>query len=78
MYKISEHISFLQGKKPDSSIGRQSIVEVPGTKRGYRIKEAPVVWIDQVGSKVNPLRDALNMLTELMEIRLNDLSRKYS
>ena len=47
-------------------------------KRGYRIKEAPVVWIDQVGSKVNPLRDALNMLTELMEIRLNDLSRKYS
>lgn len=46
-------------------------------KLGYKIKEAPVVWIDKEGSKVNPIKDSLEMLTDLFKIRLNNLLGKY-
>ena len=39
-------------------------------KLGCKIAEVPVVWIDQKGSKLNPLKDALKMLIELMKITL--------
>lgn len=34
-----------------------------------KIAEVPVVWIDQKGSKLNPLKDALKMLIELVKIK---------
>jgi len=46
-------------------------------KLGYKIKEAPVVWIDKKGSKVSPLKDSLKMLFDLFKIRLNNLLGKY-
>ncbi|MBI4843165.1 MAG: glycosyltransferase family 2 protein [Nitrospirae bacterium] len=46
-------------------------------KMGMKIKEAPVVWIDKKGTKVNPLRDGLMMLIDIFKIRYNNLSGKY-
>jgi len=40
-------------------------------KKGYRIVEVPVRWINSPGSKVNPIFDSLQMLFDLLRIRLN-------
>lgn len=39
-------------------------------KRGYRIAEVPVRWINSPESKVNPIRDSLQMLGDLLRIRI--------
>jgi len=46
-------------------------------KLGYKIKEAPVSWIDKEGSKVNPIKDSIKMLIDLFRIRYNNLVGKY-
>jgi dolichyl-phosphate beta-glucosyltransferase len=38
-------------------------------KRGYRIAEVPIKWINSPGSKVNPVKDSLQMLKDLYRIR---------
>jgi len=38
-------------------------------KKGYRILEVPIRWINSPESKVNPLRDSLQMLCDLLRIR---------
>lgn len=47
-------------------------------KLGYGIKELPVVWRNDVGSTVNPVKDSLRMLRDLFRIRFNDLIGKYN
>lgn len=47
-------------------------------KLGFKIKEVPVVWIDQEGSKVNPVKDGIKMLKSLLQIRINNLKGRYS
>ncbi|MBT4824364.1 glycosyltransferase family 2 protein [Candidatus Woesearchaeota archaeon] len=46
-------------------------------KLRYKIKEAPVIWIDKEGSKVNPIKDSIKMLIDLFKIRYNNLLDKY-
>ena len=46
-------------------------------KLGYKIKEAPVIWIDKEGSKINPLKDGFFMFIDLFKIRFNNLLKKY-
>ncbi|MBI4847188.1 MAG: glycosyltransferase family 2 protein [Nitrospirae bacterium] len=46
-------------------------------KMGMKIKEAPVVWIDKKGTKVNPVTDGFSMLIDLFKIRYNNLAGKY-
>src|SRR4030042_3147810 len=38
-------------------------------KKGYRILEVPIRWINSPESKVNPLRDSVQMLCDLLRIR---------
>lgn len=47
-------------------------------KSGYRIKEMPVVWINDEESKVSPVKDAIRMFRELLTIRYNSLRGRYS
>jgi dolichyl-phosphate beta-glucosyltransferase len=42
--------------------------------RGYRVAEVPIKWSDCAGSKVRPVRDALQMLTDLVKIRMSAIS----
>jgi len=44
---------------------------------GYRIAEVPVVWQYVAESKVNPLRDTLRNLSDLLMVRINSLRGRY-
>lgn len=48
------------------------------TRLGYKIKEAPVVWIDKEGTTVRTIKDGLRMLFDLFKIKYNDMLGKYS
>ena len=39
-------------------------------RRGYRIKEVPINWVDQPGSKVGVLKDAPRMLRDILIARV--------
>ena len=39
-------------------------------KKGYRILEVPIRWVDSPESKVDPLKDSLQMLADLVRIRV--------
>ena len=45
---------------------------------GHKIKEVPVRWINSPSSKVELIRDPLVMLLELLKIRINSLTGKYT
>ncbi len=46
-------------------------------RRGYRIAEVPVLWHYGTETKVNPLRDSLRNLRDVLNVRLNALRGKY-
>ncbi|WP_447974047.1 dolichyl-phosphate beta-glucosyltransferase [Nitrospira sp. Kam-Ns4a] len=45
---------------------------------GYRIREVPINWSDQPGTKVRVLRDGLAMLREMLAVRRNDAKGLYA
>lgn len=46
-------------------------------KQGLRLLEVPVVWNDSEGSTVNYFSDSIKMFTDLVRIRVNDLTGHY-
>jgi glycosyltransferase involved in cell wall biosynthesis len=44
---------------------------------GLRVKEIPVVWSDRAGTRINPVRDGIRMLGEVLAIRRNALQGRY-
>lgn len=46
-------------------------------KMGYKIKEIPVNWLYVETRRVSPIRDSIEGLTELIKIRVNDISGIY-
>jgi glycosyltransferase involved in cell wall biosynthesis len=46
-------------------------------KLGYRIAEVGIDWYYAPGSKVNPVRDTLRMLSDLVKVRINDSRGVY-
>ena len=47
-------------------------------KYGLRVVEVPVSWGHDHRSKINPLRDGVRMLGELIRIRINSIGGKYA
>jgi len=47
-------------------------------RRGLKVEEIPVVWSHSEGTRISPLRDGIRMFTEVLEIRWNALTGKYS
>lgn len=47
-------------------------------KWGLKTKEVAVVWSHTGGTRIHPLRDGLRMFEELLRIRWNDFTGKYS
>lgn len=45
---------------------------------GYRIAEVPVTWYYGRGSKIHPLRDTVNMVRDLLQVRLNACRGVYN
>ena len=46
-------------------------------KRGYRVKEVPTEWRYGTQTKVNPLRDSMRNLGDVLRVRLNDWRGRY-
>ena len=46
-------------------------------KRGYRVVEVPVTWRHVPASRVDPIRDTLRMLADVLRVRLNDWRGVY-
>lgn len=47
-------------------------------RRGYRVAEVPVEWIDAPGSTVDAAKVSLQFLRDLARIRLNDARGRYA
>lgn len=47
-------------------------------KHGYKIKEVPIIWHHVATSRVNPIKDSLRMLRDVIKVRLNDIRGTYS
>lgn len=47
-------------------------------KFGFRVKEVPVRWGHVGGTRINPLVDGARMFQEMLRIRWNQISGKYS
>jgi len=47
-------------------------------RRGYRIREVPINWADQPGSKVRVLWDGLQMLADMVRVRRNHAQGLYN
>lgn len=47
-------------------------------KKGYKIKEVPVLWLHVSGSKVKVLKAIINTLSEMVSIKINNLGGKYN
>ncbi len=45
--------------------------------RKYRVKEMPVIWNNNIESTLNPIKDSMRMLKDLMKIRMNAISGRY-
>lgn len=46
-------------------------------KHGFTIKELPVTWSHQPNTKVNPIKDGLRILWDLVKIKINNLRGLY-
>jgi dolichyl-phosphate beta-glucosyltransferase len=47
-------------------------------KLGFKVKEIPVVWSHSEGTRISPLRDGIRMFGEVLKIRWDALTGKYS
>ncbi len=54
-------------------------VEILYIARKYKlnIKELPVVWINDEGSKVDPIKDSISMFLDLLKVKVNDWKGLY-
>ncbi len=46
-------------------------------KLGLRIKELPIIWLNTLGSKVNPLKDSYHMFRDVLQIRRKNKNGFY-
>ena len=46
-------------------------------RRGFRIVEVPITWRSVPASRVDPIRDTLRMVTDVVRVRWNDLRGCY-
>jgi dolichyl-phosphate beta-glucosyltransferase len=46
-------------------------------RKGFSVKEVPVIWINDEDSRVNALRDSARMFSDIVKIRCRDIAGKY-
>ncbi len=68
-----------KGKKVQGALVTAFDVELLflAKKHGYKIKEVPIVWHHVATSRVNPIKDSLRMLRDVLKIRMNDFKGYY-
>ena len=48
------------------------------TERGLRLVEVPIAWYYHASSRVDPLRDTIRMIRDILRVRLNDWRGRYA
>ena len=68
-----------KGKKVQGALVTAFDVELLfiAKKYGYKIKEVPIIWHHVATTRVNPIKDSLRMLRDVIKIRLNDFKGIY-
>jgi len=68
-----------KGKKVQGALVTAFDVELLfiAKKKGYKIKEVPIIWHHVATSRVNPIKDSLRMFRDVVRVRLNDLAGIY-
>jgi dolichyl-phosphate beta-glucosyltransferase len=46
-------------------------------KFGYQLKEVPILWKHNQTNRVNPVKDSLRMLRDILRVRIADIQGKY-
>lgn len=46
-------------------------------KLGYKVREVPIVWTYVKTPRLNPFSDSINMLFDVLKVRINDLKGVY-
>ncbi|MEX2028245.1 MAG: dolichyl-phosphate beta-glucosyltransferase [Candidatus Curtissbacteria bacterium] len=46
-------------------------------KKGFKIKEVPIIWHAVATSRVSPLKDSARMFRDVLKVRLNDIKGVY-
>jgi glycosyltransferase involved in cell wall biosynthesis len=46
-------------------------------KHGYKLIEVPITWYYKPQTKISPIRDSINMVLEVMRVRMNGWRGKY-
>jgi dolichyl-phosphate beta-glucosyltransferase len=65
------------GKQTIDGFGFDVEILYLAKKYKFKIKEMPVVWVNDMASKVNPFKDSLRMIRDVIKVRINDLTGKY-
>ncbi len=47
-------------------------------KHGYQLIEVPITWYYRPQSRISPIRDSINMVLEVMRVRMNGWRGKYA
>ena len=47
-------------------------------KKGYKVKEVPIIWHHNETDRVSPLKDSVRMLRDIIKVRITDLLGRYS
>jgi glycosyltransferase involved in cell wall biosynthesis len=47
-------------------------------KYGYKIREVPIIWYHKQTNRVNPIKDSLRMLVDIIKIRWADIRGQYA
>ena len=68
-----------KGKKVQGALVTAFDVELLfiAKKHGYKIKEVPIIWHHVATTRVNPIKDSLRMLRDVIKVRLNDFKGVY-
>lgn len=68
-----------KGKKVEGALVTAFDVELLfiAKKRGYKIKEVPIIWHHVATSRVSPIKDSFRMFRDVVKVRLNDLKGVY-
>lgn len=66
-------------ERPDAFTGAFDVEALfLARKMGYKIKEVPIIWHHNETDRVNPIKDSLRMLRDILKVRITDLMGKYS
>jgi dolichyl-phosphate beta-glucosyltransferase len=72
------HVYGKQEERPDAFTGAFDVeLLYLARKFDFKIKEVPITWHHNETDRVNPIKDSLRMLRDIIKVRLADLSGAY-